>query len=203
MEPLKEGDVILTASTGRLGRLIRWATRSRGEPKTKVNHAEQCVVGGSMYSAIVVGALAKVRRRTLWEGYGRGRIKVAVFRPIFAQPNEISDVVQIAENSVGSLYGPLKLPLHFADFGIGRLLFWRKNKEDPLIFRRFARIKRMPICSGNVAHGWYKGAGVRLGGPWWAVSPDTIWDHFKMNSNRWCMVWDLTCLRDIAQGKVA
>jgi hypothetical protein len=65
-----------------------------------------------------------------------------------------------------------------------------------MVFRRIARLKHMPICLGLVGLAYWKGAGVRLGRPWWAVQPDDAWDHFKLNPGMWMQVVGLITLRE-------
>lgn len=193
MIELYAGDIVLTASNTKLAKLIRVFSRIKGEEKTLVNHTGLVVEGGSLYTAIIVEALLKMRRHTLWSEYGGKDIKVAVFRPLFIQQKQLDNIVIVMNGMVGNYYGPLKLTLHATDWLISRALFWRK--KDVYLFRRLARLKNFPICSGAVGYSYHKGAGVRLGGPWWAIQPDDIWDYTKRNSSIWYQALDLMVLK--------
>jgi len=194
MIEVNAGDIGLTASNSRLAALIRFFSRIRGEEKTVVNHAFLVIKSGSLHTAEVAEAQFKLRRHALWSEYGKKNIKVAIFRPLFIQQEQLDDIVKVMEGMVGNYYGPLKLTLHVADWLVSRALFWRK--KDVYLFRRAARLKNFPICSGALGYSYHKGAGVRLGVSWWAVQPDDIWDYCKRNNGIWYSVLELMTLKE-------
>jgi hypothetical protein len=166
---LQPADIFLTRSHTLLGGLIRFFTRAIGESRTKVNHVGVVVEGGDARTAVVVEALAFVRRHTLWSRYGGSRkFEVAVFRPRDLGAEDVRTIVASAEEDVGQSYGWLMVVAHLLD----RLLF------GAYLFRRIIRADDYPICSWVVAWAYQK-VGRDFGVPAAAADPDDIWDHVR------------------------
>jgi hypothetical protein len=162
---LQPGDVVLVRSGGIVGWAIRVFTRRIGESRTKASHTGVIVEGGGLDQAIIVEALATVKRHRLWERYsGRSR-EVAVFRPLNLSQAEIAAVVAKAETYVGRRYGYLKLVAHCLDWVL----------QGAYVFRRLANQDGYPICSWVVAHA-FAAAGRHFGVEPGAATPDDIWD---------------------------
>ncbi len=166
---LQPADVILTRSKTLLGSLIRFFTRRFGESRTKVNHAGVVVEGGAAQSAVVVEALAFVRRQRLWARYGNSRrYEVSVFRPRDISGEDVAKIVGSAEKDVGQKYGWLMVAAHLLDWTL----------LGAYVFRRLIRAEDYPICSWLVAWAYQK-AGRNFGVPPAAASPDDIWDYVR------------------------
>lgn len=167
---LAPGDVVLTRSGGIVGWAIRLCTRRIGESRTRASHTGIIVQGGSLQDAIIVEALATVKRHRLWERYANANREVAVFRPLNLTEAEIASVVAKAETYVGRRYGYLKLVAHWLDWVL----------QGAYVFRRLANQDRYPICSWVVAHA-LAAAGKHFGADPGAATPDDIWDFVTGN----------------------
>lgn len=163
---LEPGDLFFTRGSGLLSVAIRFFTRSIGESRTKVNHVGVVVQGGPIDTAIVVEALSRVRRHSLWARYSRKpRTSVAVYRANNVSPDMIQKIVVKADAYVGYEYGWLTIVAHFLDWLL----------QGAYVFRRIIGQDRYPICSWVVAYA-YKAAGLDFGVEARAASPDDIWD---------------------------
>ena len=167
---LAPGDVVLTRSGGIVGWAIRVFTRRIGESRTKATHTGVIVVGGPIESAVIVEALATVKRHSLWGRYRRGSKEVAVFRPLNVTTVDLAKVVAKAETYVGRRYGYLKILAHWADWIL----------QGAYVFRRLTNQDEYPICSWVVAHGFAE-AGKHFGVEPGAATPDDIWDFVTGN----------------------
>jgi hypothetical protein len=171
---LAPGDVVLTRSGGIVGWAIRLFTRRIGESRTKASHTGIIVEGGPLDRAVVVEALATVKRHRLWERYGRGSHEVAVFRPLNLTDADLAKVVAKADTYVGRRYGYLKILAHWLDWLL----------QGAYVFRRLARQDRYPICSWVVAHA-FAAAGKHFGVEPGAATPDDIWDFVTGHPDRY------------------
>jgi hypothetical protein len=162
---LAPGDVVLTRSRGVVGWAIRLFTRRIGESRTRASHTGIIVEGGSLKTAIIVEALATVKRHRLWDAHAERNHEVAVYRPLNLSPGDVSRVVAKAETYVGRRYGYLKILAHWLDWLL----------QGAYVFRRLANQDRYPICSWVVAYAFAeadKHFDVAPG----AATPDDIWD---------------------------
>jgi hypothetical protein len=167
---LSPGDVVLTRSGGIVGWAIRVFTRRIGESRTRASHTGIIVQGGPLESAVIVEALATVKRHPLWGRYGGAGHEVAVFRPLNLTDADLAKVVAKAETYVGRRYGYLKLLAHWADWVL----------QGAYVFRRLTNQDEYPICSWVVAYAFAeaeKHFGVEPG----AATPDDIWDFVTEN----------------------
>ncbi len=167
---LAPGDIVLTRSGGIVGWAIRLFTRSIGESRTKASHTGVIVEGGPLEGAVIVEALATVKRHPLWARYGRANHEVAVFRPLNLSDAHLARIVAKAETYVGRRYGYLKLLAHWADWVL----------QGAYVFRRLTNQDKYPICSWVVAYAFAeveKHFGVEPG----AATPDDIWDFVTGN----------------------
>jgi hypothetical protein len=155
---LQPADVVLVHGVGWLARAIRWATRSRGEPRTWVSHVALAVDGTNIVEAIGRGAV----ERRLEGAYPRSRVRV--YRPTRLTETERLRIVLRAESHVGEPYGYWRLALH----GLDALLGIR-------FFRNFATVRERPICSWIVAES-YGLEGYTFGVDASAADPDQIAD---------------------------
>jgi hypothetical protein len=161
----KRGDIFLTQGDSFVSKAIRFFTRSTGESRTMVNHVGVVTSAGPVEDAKVVEALSKVKRRKLSK-YKGGKTKVAVFRPVGLDDNEISNIVVYANKQVGKDYGYVKIVAHLLDWCLGGVY----------VFRKMARMEKYPICSWLVAYA-YDEVGQDFGVEPWAADPDHIWDY--------------------------
>jgi len=171
---LAPGDVVLTRSGGIVGWAIRLFTRRIGESRTKASHSGIIVVGGPLDAAIVVEALATVKRHRLWKRYANANRDVAVYRPLNLSEAELAAVVAKAETYVGRRYGYFKLVAHWLDWVL----------QGAYVFRRLANQDRYPICSWVVAYA-FAAAGKDFGVDPGAATPDDIWDFVKGNPDKY------------------
>ena len=171
---LAPGDVVLTRSGGIVGWAIRVFTRRIGESRTKATHTGIIVVGGPIEIAVIVEALGKVKRHSLWDRYARARKEVAVFRPLNITDADLTKVVVKAETYVGRQYGYLKLLAHWADWVL----------QGAYVFRRLTNQDRYPICSWVVAYAFAE-AGRHFGVTPGAATPDDIWDFVTGHPDRY------------------
>ena len=163
---LKPGDIFLTRGRGFISRAIRFFTRGIGEKRTKVNHVGLVVEGEDLQNAVVVEALRRVKRHTLWSQYGPPKKDaVAIYRALNLTQEEVDKIVATAERQVGKKYGYLKILVHFLDW----LLL------GAYVFRRLVPDNKYPICSWVVAHSFAK-AGKNFDVEPGAATPDDIWD---------------------------
>lgn len=162
---LAPGDVVLTRSGGIVGRAIRLFTRRIGESRTKASHTGIIVEGGPLEAAIIIEALATVKRHRLWDRYVGRNHQVAVFRPLNLSPDEMVKVLAKAETYVGRRYGYLKVLAHWLDWVL----------QGAFVFRRLANQDRYPICSWVVAYAFAE-AGKHFDFAPGAATPDDIWD---------------------------
>jgi len=170
---LQRGDIFLTRSKSVLGWLIRTCTSKIGEKRSKVNHVGIVVEAGNIREAVVVEALSKVKRHRLWEQYGPPNTGgVSVYRAKNITPAEMDLIVAEAEEQVGKKYGHFKIVMHFLDWCLTGVYF----------FRWFARSKKYPICSWLVACA-YGEAGYDFGVPNEAADPDDIWDFVNARTD--------------------
>jgi hypothetical protein len=167
---LAPGDVVLTRSGGIVGWAIRLFTRSIGESRTKASHTGIIVEGGPLDGAVIVEALATVKRHPLWGRYAGANHAVAVFRPVNLADADLAKVVAKAETYVGRRYGYLKLLAHWADWVL----------QGAYVFRRLTNQDRYPICSWVVAYAFAE-AGRHFGVEPGAATPDDIWDFVTAN----------------------
>jgi len=166
---LKRGDIFLTKGKGPISWGIRFFTRSIGERRTKVNHVGVVVEEGTLQTAVVVEASAKVKRHRLWKRYGPpAKDDVAVYRPKNLNDEQIVTIVQEAEKQVGRTFGTFKLFAHLLDWVL----------LGAYVFRRLARNGDYPICSWLVAHAFSE-AGKNFGVEPSAAAPDDIWDFIQ------------------------
>jgi len=182
---LQPADIFLSRSETLLGSLIRFFTRAFGESRTKVNHVGVVVEGGDAEHAVVVEALAFVRKHRLWSRFGNSRRhQVAVFRAKGISAEDVTKIVQSAEDDVGQQYGWLMVVAHLLDY----LLL------GAYVFRRLVRADDYPICSWVVAWAYQK-TGRNFGVPPGAASPDDIWDYVRAHPDAYEEVLPLGPLR--------
>ncbi len=100
---LEPGDIFCTRGENLLSTGIRFCTRSKGEPRTRVNHAGIVVGSGTIMTAPVVEALITVQEHTLFSQYGPpNNDQVVIYRPIGLYPVERQRMADKARSYVGS-----------------------------------------------------------------------------------------------------
>ncbi len=178
---LEPGDVFLTRGKGWLSKAIRFFSRSIGESRTKVNHVGLVVAQGDLEHCVVVEALSRVRRHTLWIQYGPTQdTEVAVYRPTNLTAEQLVTIVAEANEQVNKTYGYLKIAGHLLDWCLG----------GAYVFRRVFRNGKYPICSWLVAHA-YARVGKTFGVDPGAANPDDIWDFVTSRPDKYRQVHPL------------
>jgi hypothetical protein len=173
---LKAGDIVAVTTPTTVGKLIRYFTRSPGEPPSKVGHVG-LLVRGSPYP-VIVEALSKGVMRGFLGAY-KGRV-LAIYRPLNLSDSDLSTIVAHSYRYVGKTYGYLKILAHMADWAFG----------GRVIFRRLARVDSWPICSYVVAKS-YSVVGANFGLLPEAASPDDVADFCESNPDKYEVIHPL------------
>jgi hypothetical protein len=166
------GDIVFTASTGFLGRAIRWATRGKGEPKTEANHVGLITTPGTVLSARITEALWKVTTSSLYDRYHK-KGKVAVFRP---RNLSVKDKVTVMNEVLlhrGQRYGWWKIILQFG-----------RNKLGQEWMGKVMFVDSRPICSFLVALAFEK-AGYTFGVEGRSADPDDMMDFCLTHDDKY------------------
>lgn len=173
--PVEPADILFTRGVGPFSGGILWATRSRGEAPTEVSHVGLFDTAGTLATASLLEAVARVRRTTLPESYlkptGGPAPAVTIARCESLTPFERQKIVYYSRSMENRWYGWGKIPLHLADAAIGKL---SRRKRTPVLFRRLA-ISPWPICSQHVPSA-YAMAGIFFGLRDKYAQPDDIRD---------------------------
>ena len=181
---LAAGDIGFTCGDSKVSKAIRWFTRSKGEPKTLVNHVFIVLKGGTLDESVIIEAVSTVKRGLLVKRYGPPKKdRVAIVRVRGLAMKDLATVCETAEGYEGRRYGHVKIAAHVLD----RLLGGR------YVFRRIAGMADYPICSWLVAHSFEK-AGISFGVPTDAADPDDIWDWVTAHKGKFSVVRPLTPL---------
>lgn len=184
---LRPGDIVFERSPGWIGRAVRWATRGRHEPPTRVNHVGIIVL--TQYvgdDPRVIEALWTVRINPISTMQGA----VEVWR--LAGVNDVSKqrIVDQAIRYIGRGYGWRKLGAHLVD-----ALFTKVRGTETFFFRRLLRMDRYPICSWLVAWVYYRSLfGYSFGVLPQTATPDDIHDHVT-SSEDWKRVYKREALK--------
>jgi len=161
------GDILFTASTALLGRLIRWGERSPGETAPSVNHAAIVVacappLGDAYWDATIVEAMRHVQRVPLRSSHSKD--SVFAFRPVNVPLEALDAIVATAEKRVGEAYSYVAIAEQLVD----SKLFGGK-----VVARALGAGDKVPICSRLVAQA-YGAQGYDFGLPGYAADPDTM-----------------------------
>jgi hypothetical protein len=212
---LRVGDIFLTASPSLLGRVIRFFEARKDDP-AEVNHSGLIVVSDRMYlqrandeggegypvwesarstvlltSALSIEALARVRVGDFRSFYGGDcKDRVAIYRDTTLTLCDMHTIHVTAMNYRNDLYGGGKLLLHLGDWCLTKL----RNKET-YVFRRLARMDKLPICSWIVAKA-YAATGRNFGVPAGVASPDDIYDFIIKHPEKYTCIHHLERLGD-------
>ena len=169
---LLPGDIVLTFSTTKLGRFIRWGERSRGEAPSRVNHGALAVKSPET----IVEADVKARRCSIWDHHLTDGI--IVYRPLDLTAEQIAVIVAEAEQWPGRIYPVQQLFPFLLDnklFG-GRHVFRRLMKFDPLA-----------VCSRIVAIAYGK-VGLTFGRV--EPDPDDIDDYCSTHPAKYAIIYE-------------
>jgi len=176
LEPL---DIFLTRGAGRLSRMIRKMTRSKGEAPTVVNHVGIIMHPGIGLHAWGIEALLSGVKFHQLTGYETSQDTVYVYRPKGLTEGQKTRIFQRAIEFANMPYGYGKLLLQAADWLIGNRYF----------FRRIGRLDHWPICSYVVASA-FEAAGLDFGVARFAASPDDLWDFIQAHPDKYELVWE-------------
>lgn len=157
------GDVVLFRGDSIVSRLIRWGSRSWGEPPSVVNHV-----------GIMIGfkEIVEASDRTKRHKFLRPPKNCWVYRNKRLSPADRQLLREKALKYVGTKYGRLKIVAHTLD----RLLFFNRY-----VARRLCFMDSYPICSWLVAN-CYDVLGIDFGVDAGEATPDDIWDYIVNNS---------------------
>jgi hypothetical protein len=186
MRALLPADLLFFRSPGVIPRLIRWATRAKGEGGTWANHVGGVVDVAPDGQPVVVEALWRVTRHTLAEAIdGHKGERFQVWRHRGLSDEERRAVAELAESFVGRPYGVLKIAAHLGDGLIAKV-----TGRQVSAFRRLLLIDEAPICSYVWSRAYELAIGVTVtpaGVPPRAASPDDMLD-FVQSSSDWTRV---------------
>lgn len=163
--------------------MIRFFTRTSGEPESEVSHTGIVVEGGPLEKAWIVESRGPTRRRKLFRRYRKRKYDVAIFRPLQLTPVNRAIIVEGALHYVGKKYSYFKILLHLLDWML----------QGAYVFRRLGKMDDYPICSWLVAHAFAK-AGEKFGVEPDAANPDDIWDFINAHPEKYRMLWPLSPL---------
>lgn len=170
---LRPADIVLVRGDSLGSRLIRFFTRSHGEPRSCVNHVGVIVVSGSAATAELIESVSPKVRQSRFARYLGSREEVAVARPLNLSDHERDTIVAKARTYLGQQYGWLKVVAHGLDWALRGIYFFRRLP--------WVREDNYPICSWLVAHA-YKAAGKYFDVDPGAATPDDIWDFVEAAS---------------------
>lgn len=171
-------------SLGTLGRLIRWATRQKGEPGSLVNHSFLVVNNSDRLEDVeIVEAVSRVRIGRLVEFYGGTGKRVELWRATNLSDADRDRVRSAALARVGRRY-----PYH-------RLLFQlidEKLFKGRLVVRRLGFLGRWRICTPLVAECFFlAGYSFGLKSPAEA-NPDNVRDFMASRPDKYQLVRELS-----------
>jgi hypothetical protein len=178
------GDIFLTKGSSFISKAIRFFSRSGGESRTKANHTGIVTAKGTAKTAVIVEALTKVKRRSLYSYYAKHDTDVAIYRPINVSAEDMATIMEKSNSYVGRDYGYLKIVAHLIDWCLGGRYF----------ARRIVSMDKYPICSWVVAQS-YAEVGLDFGVPAGSASPDDIMDFCEANPDKYELVHPLETLR--------
>lgn len=182
---LRPGDIVFERSPGWIGRVVRWATRGRHEPETKVNHVGLIVSTEGPEGPEVIEALWRVVRRPL--ARMEGEIEVWSDDWVGTHPRE--DIVAQALSYVGRPYGWWKIGAHLVD-----ALLTKITGLEIYLARMSLRMDKYPICSWVVAWAYWRGhSRYRFGVSPQVATPDDIYDFVTKPH---CMGWTMVLMRE-------
>jgi len=176
-----------------VSRLIAWASRMPGEPKTRATHAALVVKGGTLETALILEALwPRVQISPLSKYAGH----MTVYRAMRINPLICNLMAHRAREQAkltggrtrGIVYGLLKLPLFLLDCLLSKALCYcwivicalvPGLKYRPFERRIFTRLNLVWIfvCSQVVARVYQEVGGVKFIYHWSRVTPDDIDDY--------------------------
>jgi len=180
---LEPADIFLSRTRGIGSWLIRFFTRTSGEPESEVSHTGIVVEGGPLEKSWIVESRGPTRRRLFYRRYRKRKYDVAIFRPLHLTPVKRAIIVRAALDYVGKEYSYFKILLHLLDWML----------QGAYVFRRLGGINDYPICSWLVADAFAK-AGEKFGVEPDAANPDDIWDFINARPEKYRMLWPLSPL---------
>lgn len=171
MVELEVGDIVFTRGDSILARAIRWAERGPGEPPSETNHVGVITKAGSLVGAEVTEALWRVTTSPMHKYHKNG--KVAVFRPLNVEDEDLEEIRAEALSHVGETYGWWKLIFHL----LARVTGIKRFKQVFFIDSR-------PICSMLVALAYEK-AGFTFGVSGRSADPDEMMDFCLSHAGKY------------------
>ena len=179
---LRPGDIVCERSPGWIGRAVRWATRGRYEPPTRINHVALGVSVDGPEGPEVIEALWRVVRRPL----SRTKGEIEVWRLRGIKDKYRWDIVGEAYTYLGRRYGVGKIIAHLVD-----ALLTKALGREIYAARRFCRQHRYPICSWVVAWAYFRAVDYAFGVPPTEAAPDDIHDWLTASPG-----WELVYHRE-------
>ena len=176
------GDIYFTRGSNLLGKLIRWAERSKDEEKTWANHVGVVTTPGWMVPpetdkphlfAWVSEAFWHIGHHEWWNRHKENEnYSVMVFRPRHMTNEQVEMVVNDALSRTGNRYAWWRIP----GFLVEKLSFG-KMKVSKLFF-----MKNRNVCSNHVALAFDE-IGIRFEEEPLELDPDDMFDYCAENSN--------------------
>ena len=178
---LFQGDIVLVELNSPLFRLVRFFSRSRGEPKSPITHCAVVSEPGTLHGAIMVNAqMPTVKFTSLCKYAGK---RVAIYSKLNISIRKRQRIATVAETYVGRKYGVFKIIAHFLDWCLGGAYF----------FRRIFNMDKYPICSWVVAYS-YHAIGINFGIEPDAAEPDDIWRYVTTHPEEYICIRKLSYL---------
>ncbi len=176
---LVEGDVIFFRSNGRIARIIRKVTRTKGESETWANH--EAVIVASVTKQIIEANPSGVELSSLLK-YCDGKTEIQIFRHIELKDNVRFSIANKALKKKGERYGFLSIPMQYLD---------HKFLQGAYVFRRI-NVPNSEFCS-EVVDNLYQDHGYYLGSPRGCATPDCHHDYIS-KSQFWTKVFEGTLI---------
>ena len=168
---LHPGDVVLTAGSSVLARLIRWSEVHKANPQARVNHAALCVGTPDL----IVEAATVARKTSLWRFHADDGI--LIYRSLDLTADQKQVLVTVAETWIGRPY-PVG---HLLAYLIDNKVFGGRT-----VARWLLTLKPNGVCSRLVASA-FAALGLDFGVP--EPDPDDMDDFCRTHPDKYQLVY--------------
>ena len=182
---LNPADIVLVRSPGVFGKLIRWASRHKGEAVSRVNHVLLVekytgdLMGRHEYN--IIDTMWTVYRRSLY-CYANPQFEVLIARDKTLNVKEALTITSKARSYIGSFYSPMRIGLHLIDKMLGKVL-----GKEVVLFSQFG-FGGFVICN-QVAAMSYSAAQRHFGRPAQSADPDHMYDWILAHPEKYEIVF--------------
>lgn len=181
---LKPADIILVRSPGLFGKLIRWATRHRGEDASKVNHV--CMVERNTgiflgrYTYPIIDTMITVFRRSLYN-YDNPFYEVLIVRDKTLKDQDRLLITTEARKYIGTIYSPLTIVAHLFDKILGKIL----GREVVIL----SQIELKGVICNEVVSKAYSKVCRHFDRPNNSADPDFIFDYVTKHPEKYSIIF--------------